>query len=196
MGKFTKISQDAFQEMQFEAGLLLKSFDIAQGTFADTDIITATSGGINASCVPTYSDFGSDVDNCPDNLKELKHLDSWLCKLAATALNTSVEFIRRALGAADVDTTDPTKVIPRNSLKQTDFEDIWWVGDKIGGGMVAIRLMNALSTAGFTIQTTKKGKGNVSVEFTGHYSAENQDVVPMEFYSTDAEETVAEEGAE
>jgi len=190
MGKFTKIPQEAFQEMQFEAGVLLKNFDIAKGTFADSDIITATSGGINASCVPTYSDHGADVDNCPNNLMELKQLESWLCKLAATALNTSPEFIRKALGAADIDATDPTKVTPRNSLKQTDFEDIWWVGDKIGGGAVAVRLMNSLSTAGLTLQTTKKGKGNVSVEFTGHYSAKNQDVVPMEFYSTDAKEGI------
>lgn len=192
MGKFAKISQEAFQEMQFEAGLLLKAFDIKTGEFADADIITATSGGINASCVPTYTDFGSDVDNCPDNMMELKRLDSWLCKLAATALSTSVEFIRKTLGAADVDTTDPTKVTPRNSLKLTDFEDIWWVGDKFGGGLVAIRLMNALSTSGLTLQTTKKGKGQISVEFTGHYSAKNQDVVPMEFYSTNAEEGTSE----
>jgi hypothetical protein len=50
--------------------------------------------------------------------------------------------------------------------------------------MVAIRLMNALSTGGFSLQTTKNGKGQISLEMTGHVSAKAQDVMPMEFYST------------
>lgn len=188
MPKFAKISQDAFKEMQFEAGLLLKTFDVTGKTeVQDADIITATSGGINASCVPTYNDLGSDVDNCPDNLMELKQLISWLAKLSCTALGASAEFIRRALGAADIDGTDKTKIVPRASLKLSDFSDVWWVGDKIGGGMVAVRLVNALSTSGFTLQTTKKGKGQVSIELTGHVSASNLNAVPMEFYSTEGE---------
>ena len=48
---------------------------------------------------------------------------------------------------------------------------------------MAIQLKNALSTGGFTIQTTKNGKGQVSVELTGHVSIDAQDVVPMVFYS-------------
>jgi hypothetical protein len=50
--------------------------------------------------------------------------------------------------------------------------------------------MNALSTSGFTLQTTKNGKGTVSLEITGHVSINAQDVVPMEFYSSDEEEVV------
>ena len=79
-------------------------------------------------------------------------------------------------------------IAPRRSLKQTDFADIWWVGDRADGGMVAICLKNALSTGGFTIQTTKNGKGQVSVELTGHVSIEDQDAMPMEFYSEAGEE--------
>ena len=42
--------------------------------------------------------------------------------------------------------------------------------------------MNALSTAGFDLQTSDQEKGKFSVEFTGHVSIETQDVVPMEFF--------------
>jgi hypothetical protein len=184
MGTFTKISSTAFNEMQLDAGVLLNTFNPASPAVADNAIITATTGGITASCKPTYSDLGEDVDNCPNNTKELKHLDGWDCKMSFTALSTTPEAIKLALGAADIDGTDSTKIIPRRDLAQTDFADIWWVGDKTDGGMVAIKLINALSTSGFELKTAKNGKGQVSVEITGHVSINAQDVMPMEFYST------------
>ena len=181
MGMFTVIPQSTFEEMQLDAGVLLNKFTPASPTApADEDIICATTGGINAACVAEYSDQGEDVDNCPNNMKELKKLDGWTCTMSFTAIGTSPESIRLALGAADV---SGNKVTPRRDLKQTDFKDIWWVGDRADGGMVAICLKNALSTGGFTIQTTKNGKGQVSVELTGHVSIDAQEVMPMEFYS-------------
>lgn len=184
MGKFTAIPQSTFEELQLDAGVILKNFTPATPTAPkDEDIVCATTGGINVSCVPTYSDMGEDVDNCPVNMMELKHLDGWDCKIAFTSLGTSTESIRLALGAADIVTTDRSKITPRQDLKQTDFADLWWVGDRADGGMVAICLKNALSTGGFTLQTTKNGKGQVSVELTGHVSMFAQDEMPMEFYS-------------
>ena len=184
---FNKIPQDTFKALQLEAGVLLRNFDPADVKEPeDADIICATTGGINPTCVPTFSDQGEDIDNVPANMKELKHLDSWECKMAFTALATSPEFIQLALGCADVDQAAHS-VAPRRDLKQTDFQDLWWVGDKADGGMVAIRLHNALSTGGFSLQTTKNGKGQIACELTGHVSIEDQDTMPMTFYSTEGE---------
>lgn len=187
MGMFTVIPQSTFEEMQLDAGVLLKNFDPANVQApADEDIITATTGGVTVSCVPSFSDLGEDVDNVPSNMKELKHLDTWDCSLATTALGTSPELIRFSLGCADVDSTNTSKIIPRATLKQTDFSDsIWWVGDRADGGVVAVELKNALSTSGFSLKTTKNGKGQTSVTITGHVSIASQGVVPMEFYSMD-----------
>ena len=70
MGKFTVIPQDTFEGLQLDAGVLLKTFDPETGAAPkDEDIICATTGGINPSCVPTYSDFAEDVDNAPTNIK-------------------------------------------------------------------------------------------------------------------------------
>lgn len=183
--KFKVIPQNTFDELQLDAGVLLNRFDPTNPVApADADIICATTGGINASCVPTFSDLGEDVDNAPVNTKELKHLDSWECKMSFTALGTSPEAIRLSLGCADV-TAASGKIVPRKDLSQDDFADIWWVGDKANGGLVAVKLKNALSTSGFTLQTTKNGKGQVSVELTGHISINSQNVMPMEFYSLD-----------
>ena len=185
MGRFTKIPEETFSELQLDAGVLLNQFDPDNPAIADGAIITATTGGINATCVPTFSDMGEDVDNCPVNMKELKHLDSWGCKLGFTALGTSPAAIKMSLGCADIDSNNASKIIPRRDLKQTDFAHIWWVGDRADGGLVAIQLLNALSTGGFSLQTTKAGKGQISCELTGHVSINDQDTVPMLFYSAE-----------
>lgn len=186
MRKFTKIPQNTFEGLQLDAGILLRKFDPATGAEpADEDIICATTGGITVSCAATYSDQGEDIDNCPNNMMELKKLDGWDCRMSFTSLGMSPELIRLSLGAADI---AADKITPRRDLKQTDFSDLWWVGDKADGGFAAVKLMNALSNSGFSLKTTKNGKGQVSVELMGHVSRDAQDVVPMDFYSTEGTE--------
>lgn len=186
MRKFTRIPQSTFDGLQLDAGVLLRRFDPATGEEpADEDIICATTGGINVNCAASYSDQGEDIDNCPNDMMELKELNSWDCRFAFTSLGMSPELIRMSLGPADI---DGNKITPRGVLKQADFADLWWVGDKADGGFAAVRLINGLSNSGFSLKTTKKGKGQVSVELKGHVSIRAQDVVPMEFYSTEGTE--------
>ena len=191
MAKFTQIPTDTFQKLQINAGILVQGatgFVPATGAITSANIIGATTGGITVSCIPTYTDFGENVDNCPKNTMELKRLDNWECRISGTFLTVTPNVAKMMLGAADVDDTDTTKVVPRVDLDEDDFDDVWFVGDysdKNGannGGFVAIHLLNALSTGGFSMKTSDKEKGEFSVEFTGHVSIEAQEVVPMEFY--------------
>ena len=186
--KFTKIPSDAFQKLQINAGILTTDFTPTTGTIGESGQIGATTGGVNFTATPTYSDFGEDIDNCPKNMKELKKLDSWEVKMTGTFVNADTAIAKRLCGAADIGTTDATKVTPRNDLKDADFADIWLVGDysdkngETNGGFIAIKLLNALSTGGFQLQTADKAKGQFAFEFTGHYSMSAQDTVPFEIY--------------
>lgn len=186
--KFTKIPFDAFQKLQINAGILTTDFTPATGTIGEAGQIGATTGGVNFTATPTYSDFGEDIDNCPKNMKELKKLDSWEVKMTGTFVNADTAIAKRLCGAADIGTTDATKVTPRNDLKDADFDDIWLVGDysdkngETNGGFIAIKLLNALSTGGFQLKTADKSKGQFAFEFTGHYSMSAQDTVPFEIY--------------
>ena len=168
MGAFTRIPADTFEQIQTDAGMLLYNFDPENpSSFKEEDIICPTTGGVTIRCVPTTSDMGEDVDNCPANLLELKKIDSWDCGLEFTSLGTSPRSIRLSLGAADIDTDKPTHIVPRRNLKVADAQDIWWVGDKANGGMVAAVVRKALSTSGFSLKTSKNGKGNTTVNLTG-----------------------------
>ena len=186
--KFTKIPPDAFQKLQINAGILTTDFTPATGTIGESGQIGATTGGVNFTATPTYSDFGEDIDNCPKNMKELKKLDSWEAKMTGTFVNADTAIAKLLCGAADIGSPDTTKVTPRNDLKDADFDDIWLVGDysdkngETNGGFIAIKLINALSTGGFQLQTSDKAKGQFAFEFTGHYSMSAQDTVPFEIY--------------
>ena len=186
--KFTKIPSDAFQKLQINAGILTADFAPATGTIGEAGQIGATTGGVSFTATPTYKDYGEDIDNCPKNMKELKKLDSWEAKMTGTFVNADTAIAKRLCGAADIGTTDTTKVTPRNDLKDADFDDIWLVGDysdkngETNGGFIAIKLINALSTGGFQLKTADKSKGQFSFEFTGHYSMSAQNTVPFEIY--------------
>lgn len=184
--KYTKIPTETFENIQLNAGVLVKSFTPATGEFEN--IIGATTGGLTFAATPTYTDFGDDIDNCPKNMKELKKLESWEAKLSGTYVTFTAEQIKGMLGAADIDSTDPSKIIPRKDIKQSDFDDIWLVADYSSindgtkAGYVAIHIMNALATGGFQLKTADKGKGQSSFEYTAHYSMNAQDTVPFEIY--------------
>lgn len=194
--RYTVIPTNTFDALQMDAGILLRNFDIeaaasgGKGFDVDKDVICATTGGITVNCTPTFSDFGQDVDNVAADMLELKHLDKWECKISTTSISTDAEGIRLALGCADV-SADGKAVIPRSSLKVSDAEDIWWVGDKANNGFVAVRLMKALSTGGLSLKTSKNGKGQTQFELTGHVSLEDQETVPMLLYSMDPAEVVS-----
>ena len=186
--KYTKIPENTFQNIQLNAGVLLSSFTPSSATVSEEAIIGATTGGINFTATPTYIDFGEDIDNCPKNMKELKKLDSWEVKCSGTFVTVDTAVAKSLIGAADIGTSDTTKVTPRNDLAQADFSDIWIVGDysdkngDTNGGFIAIHMMNALSTGGFQIQTADKAKGQFAFEYTAHYSMSAQGTVPFEVY--------------
>ena len=192
MAKFTQIPTDTFKKLQLNAGILTTGFNPVTGELNASDIIGATSGGVSFEATPSFSDFGEDIDNCPKNTKELKRLDSWEAKMSGSFVTMDTNVAVSVIGTAAVASGDNTKVVPRNSVDANDFEDIWWVGDYSDvnddgsstgkAGFIAIKLINALSTGGFKIQSGDEAKGIFEFEYTGHYSIKNTDVVPFELY--------------
>lgn len=192
MAKFTQIPTDTFKKLQLNAGILTTEFAPATGELSASNIIGATSGGVSFEATPSFTDFGEDIDNCPKNTKELKKLDSWEAKMSGSFVTMDTNVATSVIGTAAVASNDRTKVVPRNYVEAKDFKNIWWVGDYSDinedgssagkAGFIAIKLINALSTGGFKIQSGDKAKGTFEFEYTGHYSSENIDTVPFEIY--------------
>lgn len=191
--KFTQVATDAFSKLQLNAGVILTEFDPTSPTLDKAKIIAATGGGLTFTATPTFLDFGEDIDNVPNNTKELKRIDYYEAKLSGTAKTVDTATAKSWIAAADV-TSASGKVTPRNTLVDADFDDIWWVGDysdvNVDGsgqsaqkaGFVAIHLINALSTGGFQLKSNDNGKGEFAFEYTAHYSMSDIDSVPFEIY--------------
>lgn len=186
--RFTKVPEDLFNTVQPNAGVILRTFDPASPPSAEAvleAIVGATSGGVNFTATPTYSDQGDGIDNCPRNMKELKQLDSWEITMSGNYVTVTINSAKELVGAADA---EGNKLTPRNDIRDEDFTDLWWVGDysskngEENGGFMAIHMMNTLSTGGFRIQTSDRAKGQFAFTYTAHYSINAQDTVPFEIY--------------
>ena len=190
--KFTQIPEDTFEKLQLNAGILVDTFAPATGTIGN--LMGATTGGITFATNPSYSDYGEDIDNCPNNMLELKKLTAYDPTMSGSFLTVTAAVAQALIGSADIDVDDTTHVIPRQDLLTKDFKDLWWVGDYSdvntgeNAGFIAIHLMNALNTAGFQITSSKDAKGTLSFEYHGHYSMAEQKKVPFEIYIKAGEE--------
>ena len=185
---YNKVASDAFNALQLDAGMLLSNFDFANpyAEPADADILATTTGGINAVCEPTYEDLGEDVDNVPNNTKELLMLTGWNCRVEFTSIKFNATNAAWALGAADeidAPTGAPTgtvRIVPRAGVKQTDFKNLYAAFPMADGGIYVKMVKNALSTGGMNVQTSKNGKGTNKMTITGYISINDQDTMPME----------------
>lgn len=183
--KFTRIPESTFKNMQLNAGILLRSFDPNTGSVAEVDLLGATTGGVKFTAKPSFSDFGEDIDNCPTGMMELMQLGTWEVLMSGSFVTVTPEVARMLVAVGDL---SGNEVTPRQTLAQTDFTELWWVGDysdvndEKNGGFVAIHMRNALNTGGFQLQSGKAEKGQFSFEFKGHYSMAEQDTVPFEVY--------------
>lgn len=184
--KYTKIPETTFKELQLNAGVICKGFDPKTGEV--TGLLGATTGGMQFKAVPTYEDYGSDIDNCPANMMELMKQTDVVATLDGTMLTVNPSTAKSLMASADVDEEDETHIVPRKDLLAEDFDDVWWVGDysdindDANGGYIAIHMMNTLNTAGFSLSSTDKGKGQFAFSYKAHFSMETQDVVPYEVY--------------
>ena len=182
MWKATRVSADFYNNVQKEAGVLLNAFDVTNPVEPpDGTIITATTGGINISCVPETQDVFEDIDNVPNNTAEGKDITGWTVTLSTTAINTNEDTIALALGAYE--TNENGGISPRRNYEIADIKDIYWIGDMVDATkLLCVVIKNAVSTGGFSLQTTKNGKGQISLELTGHTKLDNQEEIPAEFY--------------
>lgn len=193
--KYTKVPDDLFKKIQINAGIICTGFTPSTGTV--TTILSATSGGIQFASNPTYTDFFEDVDNLPPNTKQGKRITAWDPVLSGTMLEVDAANVKKRLGAADTTTSDGvTKITPRATLEESDFSDIWFVGDYsdantgASAGFIAIHIMDALNTTGFQLQTGKNAKGQSTFEFHGHYDiTDEEQTPPFEIYVKDAPTT-------
>lgn len=183
--RYTQIPVNTFEQLVLNAGIMVDNFTPATGVIGN--IIGATTGGLQFSATPSFIDFGEDIDNCPKNTKELMQTDDFEITATGTLLTVDANTVARGLALADVESvtgsTGLSKVTLRKDIDlENDFKDVWIIADYGKGGFIAIHMKDVMSTGGFQIQTTDKGKGQFPFTYTAHYSIDAQEDVPCEIF--------------
>ena len=182
MWKATRISQDAAEKMQINAGLLLKNFDVANAVEpSDKNIVCETTGDFSITCTPETADFFEDVNNAPRNTKEGKRITGWTCGLGVTALSVTPETIALSLGASEVGANNGTRA--RTQYKSEDFKALYWIGDMFDENKLFVVAMDdTVSTGGLSYTASNNGKGGLALTLTPHASITTPEKIPMAFY--------------
>jgi len=178
----TALTAATFNNLGFDAGILLKNFDYSSATdagdlatlvaaakAAGTTLLGATKGGLNISDVPTY--FSPDIDGMRGPIKSARYITDRLIKASGTLVELRSTTLKDIIAAADAATVgDITTITPRADLEDDDYIDnLVWIGDVPGdGGLVLVEFDNALNTNGLTITIPKSDNATFPFEFTAH----------------------------
>lgn len=187
---YTQIPVNTFEELVLNAGIIVDSFTPSSGVIGN--ILGATTGGLQFSAVPSFIDFGEDIDNCPKNTKELMQTDDYEITASGTMLTVNANTVARLAALADSESVSGSTGLSKITLRmdidlENDFKDVWIIADYGKGGFIAIHMMSTMSTGGFSMQTTDKGKGQFAFTYKAHYSIDAQDTVPCEIYVKEGE---------
>ena len=183
--KASRVSADQINDIQVDGGVLLKGtgFNPADPKlFNEADILLVMTGSPAINCVPSTEDFYADVIGVPNNSKEGKRVTGWDASIGGTALNFDQSAMAMYLGSSKA-TADGLGITPKYQYDQADFKDIWALFDMADPSkLFAVRVRDALNTAGLAFSTSKNGKGQTNFTMTGHTSANDPESVPMDFY--------------
>jgi hypothetical protein len=148
-------------------------------------LVGATRGGGTFEAKPEIRNI--EIDGVKGKAKGLQVIDAWEVKMNASVIEVTKEGLAQALTASDTDTStnlDYDIITAKNNIDITDYIDnITFVGKKSGTAEpVIIQIYNALNTNGLTLQTQDKGEAVISLEFEGHYGAEDLDNPPFAIF--------------
>lgn len=197
-GNTTALRADTFNNLQLNAGVLLKNVNyagITDSAALKTAIANIISGGSNpiGTLVGATRGGGTftvtremrtpEIDGMRYGFKGSDFVDSTDAYLSTTLVEVTPANIELLLGSGDTSTSGKVDTITMNTaIAVGDYlTNVCWVGDISGGSMVLICLKNAINTADFTFTYTDKGEGTLAAEFHARQAAvDDYDEAPFE----------------
>ena len=197
-GHTSAIREETFENLQLNAGIILKNCDyssIANAGALKTAIAAAVAGssGAPGTMVGATRGGGSftvtrelrvpEVDGRRYGFKGDTFVDSVEAQLSTTLIEMTPSNLVDAFGSAAITGSAPKQTIKLGTVIDTDdyLDNICWVGDMADGRYVLICLKNALNQADFSLTWTDKGEGTLPVEFHAKQADVNDyDYAPFE----------------
>ena len=197
-GGTTALRADTFNNLQLNAGVLLKNVDysgITDSASLKAAIANIITGGSNpiGTLVGATRGGGTfnvtremrtpEIDGMRYGFKGSDFVDSTDAYLSTTLLEVTPDNLETLLASATTTVSSKKSTITmQTAIAAGDYlTNICWVGDISGGSMVLICLKNAINTADFTFTYTDKGEGTLAAEFHARQAAvSDYDDAPFE----------------
>lgn len=192
-GLTTALRADTFDNLQLNAGVILKNFEYAETTDASAlktaiasaitagNILGATRGG--GEFHVTRETREPDIDGKRYAYKGGSFVDSVDAYLNTTLVEVTPDNVKALLGTGVVTTNGKkTTVKMRTAIDDDDYlTNLCWAGDLSDGRLVLIVLKNAFNTADFTLTYQDKNEGTLAAEFHAHQANfDDYDYAPFE----------------
>lgn len=192
-GLTTALRSETFDNLQLNAGVLLKNFEYDAATDA-TALKTAIAAAITAGNIlgatrgggefhVTRETRNPEIDGLRYNYKGGSFVDSADAYLTATLVEVTPDNIADLLATGEATTSGKkTTVKMRTAIGTSDYlTNLCWAGDLSDGRLVLIVLKNALNTADFTLTFQDKNEGTLAAEFHAHQANfDDYDYAPFE----------------
>ena len=183
--QYTRVMPGAVNKIQLNASIMVDSFNPATGVFGN--ILGLTSGGVTFNSNTAFEDFGANIDNADPGTWQFQRITSHDPTVSGTFISIDERMAKRLMAAGVI--SQNGRVTPTHTLKPSDFEDFWIVGDYSASndgagtaGFHAIHISHGLNKTGYQWKTNDKGKGEFAFEIHGHYDADYPGVPPYEVY--------------
>lgn len=171
----TGVTESTKQNIQLGAGVLCTTYT----NKTISGIIGATRGGGSFVATPTLRQI--EADGLPQYTKGFEIIDDWSVDLNTTLIEFSETTLKKALPSASASTSGKvTTITCGHDIADTEYADIYWVGDTADGNNIVIKLKNALNIGGLNFTITNKGEGTFAVALKGHYDLTKLDEAPFE----------------
>lgn len=192
-GLTTALRADTFENLQLNAGVVLKNFIYDSATdstalktairtaITEGNILGATRGGGEFHVTRETRD--PDIDGKRYAYKGGSFVDSADAYLSTTLVEVTPDNIKALLGTGDATTSGKkTTIKMRTAIGTEDYlTNLCWAGDLSDGRIVLIVLKNAFNTADFTLSYEDKNEGTLAAEFHAHQASfDDYDYAPFE----------------
>ena len=195
MYMMSPVRAETFDNLVFDAGILLRNFDYSSATDAEslaalvkeakkdsTKLLGATKGGINPQT--NFEFWEPELDGKRMSFKGAKRLSNGDAVISGTLVEMTPENAKDVIALADIGGEgNKQSVKPRFSIKEGDYIDsLVWIGNLGSNGLYLVELKNALCTSGLSTQTTDKDIGTLPFEFHGHADNVSDTELPIAYW--------------
>ena len=190
------VKTDTIENIEFEAGLILKNKFTSSASFnKDNDVLCATTGGIKVTIAQVKQVIK--FDGVLDNTAGVERVVGWTGTVTFNTKEVDSAKVKLALGFAGITSNSETGVdtitLKQGVVPVSDDQDFYVLGKLGDGSWRQIIINKAMNVSGLNETRNDKGETEISFDLQANYGIDTQDTPPISIeYITEATPTPSE----